>query len=395
MSRSSRAISARSSALSLPSSPTCCNWSVSSGALPPGLILGSVINTQNTIGGTPTAAGTFNFSINASDAGHNTIPPQAYTVIISPALGISPASLPAGQQSAIYSVSISATNGIPPYGALQLTGTLPNGLTFTSGSLSGIPTQAGTFPLTATVTDSVGGSASVNYNLSISPPPIVTTLSVPQGEVTAAYSTTLAETGGTGPTFTWSLASGSLPNGVSLAASGVISGTPTQAGSFPFSVQVTDNAAVTSAPQALTLTVIAGPTITTGATLPSGEAAAPYSQTLAASGGTNSGFTWTVTSGSLPPGLSLNSGVAITGTPTTVGSFSFTAKVTDSGGGSATRAFALSIIGGPTITTAPALPSGVQPRNPGRFGRHSCLRLVNHHGVTAAGTIVQRGYRGH
>jgi len=75
----------------------------------------------------------------------------------------------------------------------------------------------------------------------------------------------------------------------------VISGTPTQAGSFPFSVQVTDNAAVTSAPQALTLTVIAGPTITTGATLPSGEAAAPYSQTLAASGGTNSGFTWTVT----------------------------------------------------------------------------------------------------
>jgi len=198
----------------------------------------------------------------------------------------------------------------------------------------------------------------VNYNLSISPPPIVTTLSVPQGEVTAAYSTTLAETGGTGPNFTWSLASGSLPNGVSLAASGVISGTPTQAGSFPFSVQVTDNAAVTSAPQALTLTVIAGPTITTGATLPSGEAAAPYSQTLAASGGTNSGFTWTVTSGSLPPGLSLNSGVAITGTPTTVGSFSFTAKVTDSGGGSATRAFALSIIGGPTITTAPALPSG-------------------------------------
>ncbi len=161
-------------ATEVPSSPTCCNWSVSSGALPPGLILGSVINTQNTIGGTPTAAGTFNFSINASDAGHNTIPPQAYMVIISPALGISPASLPAGQQSAIYSVSISATNGIPPYGALQLTGTLPNGLTFTSGSLSGIPTQAGTFPLTATVTDSVGGSASVNYNLSISPPPIVT-----------------------------------------------------------------------------------------------------------------------------------------------------------------------------------------------------------------------------
>ncbi|HVP46238.1 MAG TPA: putative Ig domain-containing protein, partial [Bryobacteraceae bacterium] len=337
--------------------PCTCTWSISLGSLPPGVGINA-----GTVSGTPTTVGTFTFTVQATNASNDS-GTSDFTVTINPALDISPASLSAGQQGAAYSVSLSATGGTPPYGALQLTGTLPTGLNFSSGSITGTPTQTGTFPLTATVTDSVGGNATANYSLVINPPPppppSVTTTSVPAGEVTAPYSVTLTETGGTGPAFAWSLASGSLPSGVTLASStGVISGTPTQAGTFPFSVQVTDSLSVTSASQSLSLAVIAGPGITTGATLPSGAASAPYSATLAASGGTGTGFTWTITAGSLPFGLTLSAGGAISGTPTATGTFHFTAKVTDSGGGSASRAFTLNISAGLTITTTSPLPAG-------------------------------------
>lgn len=68
---------------------------------------------------------------------------------------------------------------------------------------------------------------------------VITTSTVPGGMVGSAYSASLAASGGSG-SYTWSVSSGSLPTGVSLSAAGAITGTPTAAGDFTFTVRATD-----------------------------------------------------------------------------------------------------------------------------------------------------------
>src|SRR5208283_4784413 len=96
-----------------------------------------------------------------------------------------------------------------------------------------------------------------------------------------------------------------------------------------------------TATQALSITINAALTITT-TSLPGGEAGVGYSQTLAASGGTTP-YTWSVSAGTLPAGLSLSSAGVISGTPTTAGTSSFTVQVADSAGGKATQALSITI----------------------------------------------------
>ena len=123
-------------------------------------------------------------------------------------------------------------------------------------------------------------------------------------------------TGGTSP-FTWSVSAGSLPPGVTLNAStGLLSGTPTTAGTYSFTVKVTDSSGQTNT-EAVTLTVIPGPSLSFPAP-PSGWTNTVYRDTLTESGGT-SPFTWSVSSGSLPAGISLSADGNLTGTPTATG----------------------------------------------------------------------------
>ena len=133
----------------------------------------------------------------------------------------------------------------------------------------------------------------------------VGTTSLAPAAVGVSYSTTLNANGGTTP-YTWSVSSGTLPAGLTLNAStGMISGTPTTAGSSSMTVMVTDNASGT-ATKALTLTVNPSGSLTIGTTsLGAGSVGTSYSQTLHVSGGTTP-YTWTVTSGALPAGLTIN-----------------------------------------------------------------------------------------
>ena len=147
-----------------------------------------------------------------------------------------------------------------------------------------------------------------------------------------AYSDSLAASGGI-PPYTFSLASGSLPAGLSLdAASGAISGTPTDAdGTYSFTAKVTD-AASRTATQALQI-VLTEPLQITTASLPSGSAGQAYSQSVTASGG-SAPYAWSVSAGTLPTGLSLTQGspsATLSGTPTSSGSYSFTLRAADSG----------------------------------------------------------------
>jgi hypothetical protein len=155
------------------------------------------------------------------------------------------------------------------------------------------------------------------------PPPLsITTSSLPAGYVGSGYSVAVAASGGSGSGYSWSIQSGSLPSGLSLSSGGTISGTPTAAGSPSIAFKVTDSSSNT-ATKTLTLTVNPALTITTPS-LPTGAVGSPYTATLAATGGSGSGYTWSIQSGSLPSGLSLSSGGTISGTPTAAGSPSIT-----------------------------------------------------------------------
>jgi N,N-dimethylformamidase beta subunit-like protein/F5/8 type C domain-containing protein/putative Ig domain-containing protein len=265
-----------------------------------------------------------------------------------PGLTITTSALPSGTVGAAYNTSLAATGGTPPYSWSLASGALPPGLTLaTDGTISGTPGQSGNFSFTARVTDSSSPAATATRTLalSVTPPPLsITTTTLPSGTVGAAYNSSLAATGGT-PPYSWSLASGALPPGLTLSSGGTISGTPSQSGSFSFTAQVTDASTPTqAATQTLTLTVVRPPLKITTTTLPPATVGVAYNASLAATGGTPP-YRWSIASGSLPLGLSLSSNGTISGTPLQSGSFSFTVRVTDSSSpaGTATQPLTLSV----------------------------------------------------
>ena len=184
----------------------------------------------------------------------------------------------------------------------------------------------------------------------------ITTTSVPGAAIGSSYSVQLQATGD--PPLTWSQASGNLPTGINLSAAGLLSGTPSATGTFDFVVRVTNE----SPSQEFTrnFQIIVGPAVSvTTATVPQATRFVPYSTTLSAAGGLPP-FSWSVTSGNLPAGLSLSAAGVLGGTPTVLGTFDFTARAVDSGGGSASRAFSITVIPGALQITTPSLPGGIQ-----------------------------------
>ena len=215
-----------------------------------------------------------------------------------------------------YSITLDASGGTPPYTWTNPAGLLPGGLLLgTGGRLTGIPNAAGSFSFTVAVSDSAGHTATEQMSVTVAAALSITTSSLAGGTVGGAYAQSVAATGGT-PPYTWSLHSGSLPGGLALAATGSITGTATAAGTFSFVLLVTDSAEVTAQKQFI-ITVTGGLSITTAGTLPNASLNVSYSQTLGAAGGTPP-YSWALTSGALPKGLTLSAAGAISGTPAAI-----------------------------------------------------------------------------
>ncbi|MDF9409532.1 MAG: putative Ig domain protein [Pelotomaculum sp. PtaB.Bin013] len=168
----------------------------------------------------------------------------------------------------------------------------------------------------------------------------ITTAALANGQVNSAYNTGISATGGTSP-YSFSLTSGSLPAGLSLASNGTISGTPTTAGTWNFTITVTDNASV-SVSQAYSLTIDQTALNITTTALANGLVNSEYNAGIGVTGGT-SPYSFSLTSGGLPTGLSLASNGTISGTPTTAGTWNFTITVTDNASVSVSQAFSLTI----------------------------------------------------
>ena len=174
--------------------------------------------------------------------------------------------------------------------------------------------------------------AEITTGLSQSPAPTplsITTSSLSSATAGSSYTATLSASGGT-PPYTWSLASGQLPPGLTLSASGVISGIPITSGSFSFTPQAKDVAGnLATRPETIQVAPGVSPISSTTGSLPGATVGTAYQATLAASGGTPP-YTWSVVSGQLPSGLTLSINGVISGTPNASGTFSFMAQVKDS-----------------------------------------------------------------
>ena len=344
---------------------TPITWAVTAGALPTGLTLAA----NGAITGTPTTAGTSNFSVTATDSSTPALTAtKALSITIVPVLSITTSSLPNGVTSAAYTATLQSTGGVAPITWTVSIGSLPAGLTLNpgTGAISGTPTAAGTSSFTVQAADSGTPQQKVTKALSITivQQLLITNASLPTGAVNSIYSATLQSSGGT-PAVTWAVTVGTLPAGLTLnAATGAITGTPTTAGMSSFTAQATDS----GTPQQIAtkqFNIIINPVLAISTTsLPSGTVGTVYSQSLQTNGGGISPIAWSITLGSLPPGLTLNAGSGlISGTPTTAtGSpFNFTVQAADSGTPQQTSSQALSI----SIATAPlsvattGLPNGV------------------------------------
>ena len=361
-------------------------WSLQSGSLPPGLNF----NPAGVILGTPTTPGTFEFTIKVTDAANDTAQKLLAITIISLATGYDsqflsqsvPTTLQPNQAFVVtlrwLNTGSFAWNGSSGFGIVSQN---PLGNVVWGGNVvpwinppvppggemellfqAFAPSSAGFYNFQWQLQQQdvgVFGQMSTNVNITVGNPSQPSPLSIGGPSALAAgkgasFTHTVPATGGT-PPYTWSIASGALPGGISLnATTGVLSGTPTAAGSFGVTIQATDSRSQT-AQKALTFTVTdtaLPPVEITTSTLPSANKGIGFSQQLSASGG-KPPYTWAVTTGALPAGLTVASATGlISGTPTVSGQFSFTVTATDSESRTASKALSINVLGPPLLVAA-------------------------------------------
>ncbi len=322
-----------------------------SGNLPAGLGLNT---STGLISGTPTSTGTSTFSITASN-NVGTSAPVGFSITINPPVPVVSATPapPAGSVGTAYSYSIVATNGPTSY---AYTGTIPPGLNFDTGAgtITGTPTTSGTYNFSVTATNSGGTSQAVALSITISANPntpvVNTTPAPPTGVLGTAYSYQVnASNSPSAYAYT-----GSLPAGLGLnTTTGLISGTPTAAGTSTFSITAS-NSSGTSTSASFSIPVVSTtnpvPAIISVPSV-SGTVGTALTYYISA----NNSATSYAESGTLPGGLNFSAtSQTISGTPRTAGTSTVTLTATNSVGTSSATPLVITIYpsgAAPTITS--------------------------------------------
>ena len=346
-------------------------YTVSSGALPPGLSLNS---SSGAITGTASASGTYTFYLDGGDAcpeasscidvgdpppcnpnnvligGTCRFPHAAaqreFTIVVNPGLLIITNSLPQGATVGVpYSVTLQTqllTNLNPPTGTtpgpltwsiIPGSGSLPPGLTLANGVISGSPTTEGTYQFQVQAELDASRKHFQTYSLTVRKPlkiaaskPFATVPLPTLWEVGVPFSATLTPSGGSG-TYTFALSAGSLPTGLALAANGSVVGTTRAAGVYRATIRLSDTEGRTT-DYAANFGVAARLAVSTLALRP-GKVGRPYRAKVASTGGVLP-RKWKILKGPLPKGVRFDPALGIlSGTPTKAGRYRVTFQVTD------------------------------------------------------------------
>jgi hypothetical protein len=337
------------------------NWSLNSGTLPPGLTLYS----GGPLNGTPSASGTYYFSVHVSDGSGNSTN-QSFSLFIgvgSGPLQIATTALPNGLVSNFYSQPLNASGGQSPYSWSLTPGSLalPAGVSLSAGGIvSGTPATAaiGTNYFSVRVTDNLASTADQLLFLAIYPALTMATNALPNGTVGTPYNAQILVSGGNANYGYSYNVSGALPPGLNVSSGAVtssnelfvITGTPTNSGAFPFTFQAYD-LDFNGVQYNFSITILISTLQITTASLSNATVGVTYSNQLQASGGTTP-YTWTIANGSqpLPPALALSTSGVISGVPAASGTNSFIVRLTDNNSLTVTRAFALIINPNPVLS---------------------------------------------
>ncbi|MCD9570212.1 putative Ig domain-containing protein [Pseudomonas protegens] len=348
---------------------------------------------------TPTAgySGSDSFTYTATNASGTSSPATVSLSVSAPALSITPASLSNGTQGSAYSLALSTSGGTAPYTYSISSGALPAGLSLNTGTgvISGTPSASGNSNLTITSTDSHGASGSQAYTLLINGlPPVANAVSATVAANSSSNPITLNLSGGAATSVAVSSAAA---HGTATASGTSITYTPTAgySGSDTFAYTAT-NANGTSSPATVTLTVSAPSLSITPASFSNGTVGTAYSVTLSSSGGT-APYAYSISSGALPAGLSLNTGTGvISGTPSASGSSNLTITSTDNLGATGSQAYSLLINGlAPVANAVSATVAANSSANPitlslggGAATSVAVSSAAAHGAATASGTSI-------
>jgi hypothetical protein len=307
------------------------------------LLLGATTKVSLSPSATPSAAdlGVTYVTVIGHGFPSGTIAPASVTVTLNPATS---GAGPSGTTTATRVTVVSGTTE-------QVTFRLPTTLKVPTAT----PYQVSIAGSTETGNEfASSNTAALTVN---APVTITTNPTLPPGTAGGNYAQTLTATGGSGG-YTWSKTAGSLPPGLSLnTATGVVSGQPSTAGTSQFVAEATDSMGLHGSAEFM-LTIDPPLVITTTSPLPAGTVGANYSETLAATGGSGQ-YTWSVSAGALPAGLTLTASTGvIAGQPTTAGLANFTIQVTDTNQATTASPFALTINSKLEIITTSPLPDG-------------------------------------
>ena len=309
--------------------------------LPPG----TTLSADGRLSGTPTEGGRYAFTVNAVNAVGSASVDLILEIEQAPAITGSPSTT--AVVGAAYSDRFTAT-GFPVPAFSVSAGSLPDGLTLApDGALSGMPTAAGDFTFRVKAGNPVGEAQSEPVTVSVRSIPTITsgppTPSVLVGET---YAFDLIATGTPAPTFT--VVTGSLPDGLTLSSDGKISGTPTTTGTSTFVVGASnDSGGTTAGPY--TIAVYRKPAVISDPPPQMAILNQPFSFTFSATG--DPAPTFAVSDGSLPTGLSLSSDGLLSGTPTATGTFVFSIDATNASGTVTEGPFTLTVVDPPAITS--------------------------------------------